>query len=81
MNAPPFSSSHSADVQLQLVVDGQNLDLAQIGPDDVIVNQPVDLPPGPAEVVMFVDGRERRWPVLLVEGMSSNCRVAKTVRQ
>ncbi len=72
--------TYSAEVELHLDVDGRIVDLAQIGPDDVIANDPIDLPPGPAEVVMHVDGQERRWRVTLVEGMSKDNRVVKTVQ-
>jgi hypothetical protein len=43
--------------------------LAQIGPHYVIVAKPQNLPPCDAEVVMLVDGTEKRWPVRLVEGL------------
>lgn len=72
--------TYSANVQLHLEVDGRTVDLAQIGPDDVIANDPIDLPPCEADVVMHVDGEERRWRVSLVNGMSRDNRVVKTVR-
>ncbi len=80
MEASTGRRTCSTVVELHLEVGGRVVDLAQIGPDDVIANDPIDLPPGPAEVVMHVDGQQRRWHVMLVEGMSKENRVVKAIR-
>lgn len=51
-------------------VSDRVLDLRQVGPNHVVARVPVDLPPGPAEIVVIVDGREHVSSVFLVEGMS-----------
>ena len=56
---------HSAVVTLRLEVGGATYELAQIGPSDVIFSEPTSLPPCAAQVVMHVDGAERRWQVNL----------------
>ena len=65
------SGSHSADVRMQLSVNGQTLKIGQLGPEFIILDDPIDLPPCEAEITMSVDGRERRWAVWLVNGIST----------
>lgn len=60
---------HSAEVHLWLITEHGAIRLAQIGPDYVIVADPLDLPPCKAEIVMRADNHELRWPVRLVEGI------------
>jgi hypothetical protein len=55
--------THSAEVSLRLVVGGQTIPLAQIARDWVIPARPTELLPGPAEVVLHVDGAPQRWTV------------------
>jgi hypothetical protein len=63
------STGHSSEVQLFLIVGGAPHSLAHIGPDFVILREPIELPPTDAEVVMLIDGRKQsRWPVTLVNG-------------
>jgi hypothetical protein len=53
---------------LFLLVNGQSHKLAQIGPDFVRLRQPAEIPAGPAEILMVVDGAEHRWSVTLKDG-------------
>jgi hypothetical protein len=59
---------HSSNVELFLLAGNQSLKLAQIGPSFVTLREPAELPPGDAEILMKVDGRERRWSVSLTHG-------------
>ncbi|HUE17216.1 MAG TPA: hypothetical protein VMR25_23900 [Planctomycetaceae bacterium] len=60
---------HSSEVDLFLLIDGQAYGLAEIGPDFVTLREPVELPAGQAQVIMIVDGIERRrWTVFLEYG-------------
>jgi hypothetical protein len=59
---------HSADVRIELRLDGRVLPVAQAGPDRLSFDQAVLLPDGPAELAITVDGRERRWHVTLHPG-------------
>ena len=79
---PPYNATngYSADVRLQLCLPDVVLELAQIGPDRLILDAPVDHPPCEAEVVMQIDGNERRWPVFLPSGISRNSRVIRTAQ-
>jgi hypothetical protein len=61
--------AYSADVRMYLHVNGQTFIIAQLGPDFLILNEPVDQPPAKAEIAFSIDGRERRWPVQLPDGV------------
>jgi hypothetical protein len=63
------ASGHSSYVDLALLLDGKSYSLAQIGPDFVRLREPIELTPCEAEVVMKIDGVERRrWNVFLKYG-------------
>ena len=63
-------SAHSADVRMQLRVDGHTLTIGHMGADYVIVHDPIDHPPAEAELVLSIDADVSRWPVYLPEGIS-----------
>jgi hypothetical protein len=65
------STGHSADVRMQLFVDGHVLSIGQLGLGFMILENPTDHGPMEAEVAMSVDGRESRWTVHLPDGISS----------
>lgn len=65
---------HSAQVNMRLLFNGHVLPVAQIGPDFLFVDQPVNHPPTAASVVLQVDQSERRWNVRLPAGMSAGVR-------
>jgi len=56
---------------MQLLVNGGSVRVVQMGPDFLLVDEPFDHPPVDASVVLQVDGSERRWNVLLPEGLSA----------
>jgi hypothetical protein len=72
--AAPLSSQggHSAQVNLRLLVNGLSLPVAQLGPDFLLVDNPVNHAPADAAVVMQVDQSERRWNVRLPYGISAD---------
>lgn len=51
------------------MVDGVDLQIAQLGPDFVILETPTDLNASQAEIVLQVDASERRWSVALPDGL------------
>lgn len=60
-----------------LLVNGLAIPVAQLGPDFLLLDAPMDLPAGDASMVMHVDKDERRWDVRLPDGSSAvSCRVA-----
>ncbi|MSR60137.1 MAG: hypothetical protein EXS05_21265 [Planctomycetaceae bacterium] len=66
------TTGYSALVNLQLEVGDESFDLAQVGPNDIVFAEPTTLSPCEAQVVMQVDGNERRWHVELPNGASPN---------
>ena len=67
-------SGHSAQVNMRLLVNGLSLAVAQMGPDFVLVDAPVNHPPADASLVLQVDQTERRWHVNLPKGISAKTR-------
>ncbi len=65
MAMPVSSGSYSAHVRIELRVNGQRIPVAQTGGGNLIFDQPISLTATTGEVVMTVDGRERRWRVTL----------------
>jgi hypothetical protein len=70
----PLSSQggHSARVNLRLLLNELSLPVAQLGPDFLLLDNPVDHAPAVAAVVMQVDESERRWNVHLPDGISAD---------
>jgi hypothetical protein len=79
MNSPPVKSGYSAQVRLNLIVGGDSLELAAIGPGGIRLRECATRPPCDAKVVMHVDDFERRWAVYLPDGISANSREVRTV--
>ena len=77
----PFSShgGHSARVKMRLLVNGLSLPVLQMGPDFLLVDQPINHPAAEASVLLQVDESERHWNVNLPVGISAGLnRVAIT---
>jgi hypothetical protein len=65
------AGGHSAQVNMQLLVNGGAIRVVQMGRDFLLVEEPFDHPPAGASVVLQVDGSERRWNVQLPHGISA----------
>ena len=66
---------------MSLLVNGRAVPVAQLGPDFLLLDEPLDLPAGDASMVMHVDQEERRWNVRLPDGSSAaSHRVAISAR-
>lgn len=65
MAKPVTSNGYSADVRMTLLIDGQQLPVAQAGGDRIVLRQPASLPSPDAELVISIDGQEDRWRVAL----------------
>lgn len=63
MATPHKASAYSADVKLQLRVNGCVFPVAQIGSDRVVLHTASALPDGPAEIIATIDGSVERWSV------------------
>ena len=56
---------------MRLLVNELSLPVAQMGPDFVLLEIPIDHPPADASLVLQVDRSERSWRVRLPSGMSA----------
>jgi len=56
---------------MQLLVNGSSLPIAQMGPDFLLIDKPIDQPPCEATIVFSVDDSERRWRVRLPDGLAA----------
>jgi hypothetical protein len=65
---------HSATVHMQLFVNGDVLPIAQLGPNFLVLKNPIDHPPVDAEITLCIDGHEDRWRVRLPDGIHSGWR-------
>ena len=75
---------HSANVRMNLHLNGNVLSISQITLDFLILRHPIEHPPTQAEVDMWVDDNHQRWPVYLLEGISAakdRTKIAKSARQ
>jgi len=61
--------AYSANVQIQLHLNGLTVSVAQLAPDFIILQQGVNHPPAQAELVLRVDESEHRRTVFLPEGL------------
>ena len=69
MAAKLKESAHSADVRIELCVNGHVLPVSHLGPDFLILKRTIEHPPDEAEISMCIDGDENRWRVRLVDGI------------
>ena len=70
MQSISSSGGHSSRVEMRLVLLGAALRVAQLGPDYLLLEQPIDHPPTEAEFLFSVDAAQRQWRVSLPEGIS-----------
>ena len=54
---------HSAAVRIELHIAGQRMRVGQVGGGRMIFDECVIVPAGTGELVMWVDGDERRWRI------------------
>lgn len=64
--------SHSADVRMHLLIERTRLGVAQLGPDFAILATRVNLPATTAELVVQIDGHEKRRTVYLPDGVQAS---------
>jgi hypothetical protein len=60
---------HSADVRIALAVNGHVFNVAELGPDFVVLRNPLPHPPAEAEITLSIDGQVERWQVELLDGI------------
>lgn len=55
---------------MQLLVNGSSLPIAQMGPDFLLLDKPIDHPPCEATILFSVDDNQRSWAVRLPDGLA-----------
>jgi hypothetical protein len=63
--------AHSAQVDMQLIINGTSISITHMGPDFLLIEPADDCPPCEATIFLKVDESERRWKVRLPDGISS----------
>jgi hypothetical protein len=63
--------AYSADVRMELSVNGAVFSIGQLGPDYLILDDPTDHPPAEGEITVSIDGRVKRWRVQLPDGIAA----------
>jgi hypothetical protein len=81
MTVPTSSTGYSANIRMQLRLNGDVFSVAQLGPDFLILDNPTDLPPGLGEIEVWIDGRHRRWTVQVPDGVRGGERETKISRR
>lgn len=54
---------------MHLAVGSRRLAIVQVGPDFMILAEPVEIPPTRGELVVEIDGDEKRRTIYLPEGI------------
>ena len=57
---------------MRLLVGKHSIPVAQMGPDFILLESPVNHPPAAASVELQVDQSKRSWNVLLPHGISAD---------
>ena len=68
---------HSADVRMHLRLNGHVLPIAQLGPDFLVLKDPIDHPPAEAEIDMSIDTDRKSWRVYLTNGLAVGTRKSR----
>jgi hypothetical protein len=71
------NTGYSASVEMFLDINGVRHDVSHMGPEFIILAQPVNHPPCEGVVGLTIDGRLRQWPVQLPDGI---CQAVSRVR-
>lgn len=81
----PVSSTpvvrYSATIKLELVIGDRTIRVGQVAPDYIIIDTPVVLAPGPAVLVIVVDGRITRREIDLPQGATFDSCIIPIVRR
>jgi hypothetical protein len=76
----PINPGHSADVRMELRLIGHVLPIGQLGPNFLVLRNPIDHPPTDGEIALSIDGHQERWAVRLPDGLCGSQRRARISR-
>jgi hypothetical protein len=71
MDSATNNGGHSAQVKIQLEIEGGSVPVAQLGSDFLLLDEPFEHPPGDARLILQVDQNERCWNISLPKGISA----------
>jgi hypothetical protein len=74
MVALSSQGGHSAVVTMRLLLDGVSIPVAQMGPDFILLETPLEHPPATGSLVLNVDETERQWKVRLPQGIFADAK-------
>jgi hypothetical protein len=66
-----WKDGYSSHVDLALIVNGETLRLAQVGPESLILQTPCDLEPGFADLIITIDDLIEKYRIAIYEGSSA----------
>lgn len=67
-----WNDGYSAHVDIYLLIAGKQLSVAQVGPRELVLQQPYELAPGSSgELVIEVDGQSILYPITIPGGASA----------
>jgi hypothetical protein len=66
--------THSAKVRLRLLVNGDDLEVAQVGAGSCILRDPRPHPAGDAQLIVSIDGHTETHSVFLSHGIAADSR-------
>jgi hypothetical protein len=64
---PVPAIGYSADVEIELTIDGRRLSVGQVGRNLLIFDAPVSLPATTGELALTIDGKIRRWTISILK--------------
>lgn len=67
---PSPTPGYSAAVEIELLMAGQRFPVGQVGRGMLIFDRPVALPANQGELILTIDGHQRRWSVAIKPGQS-----------
>ncbi len=65
----PTPTAYSADVRMELRVNGSTLAIGQLGPNFIILDNPPAHAPTEGEIHMWIDDEFSHWHVQLPDGI------------
>jgi hypothetical protein len=60
-----FELGYSAPADLKLHVGGRTLSVAKVGPERIVLSQPMQVPAGEAELEITIGGKTKRQSIVI----------------
>ncbi len=72
-----WKDGYSAHVELTLVVDGERLPVAQVGPESIILRNARELEPCFADLIVQIDDSVHNYRIVIYDGASQSNPIVK----